>query len=329
MMTERHEITNRLQRELVRDRGIFGRWQAGTPEQPALCSGECSPPEEVRSRAGHCARPWWWFDPAISGEAMADVGTHLADLALWLIAPDQPVDYRDRHPDARRRPLAAVALRRPVPRVTRLAGYPPELALAVVKGQLYYAGNNSVTFALRGIHVKLTTAWEYEAAAGGGDTHHATAHGTQATAIASATAGPAPGGVRRGHDPADHAEARARRCTTKCDEFAAGVPRVSGRGPGSEVRIVIPDELRTGHESHFARGDGRVRAVLQHAARRPAVGAAEPAWRSTSSRRRRSRWRGRKRPGCVSATNSPAATARAAPSPAARASGSGRSAACA
>ncbi len=39
-------------------------------------------------------RPWWWFDPEISGEAMADVGTHLADLCVWFIAPEREVDYR-------------------------------------------------------------------------------------------------------------------------------------------------------------------------------------------------------------------------------------------
>ena len=115
VMTERHEVTNQLQRELVRDPDLFGHWQAGTPEQPALVL------ESVhylkKSVAGRpLSRPWWWFDPAISGEAMADVGTHLADLALWLDRPDQPVDYRTRHPDPRRRPLAARAVRGAVPR---------------------------------------------------------------------------------------------------------------------------------------------------------------------------------------------------------------------
>ena len=88
VMTERHEVTNLLQRELVRDRGVFGGWQAGTPEHPALVLESVHSPEEAVAGGRWCA-PWWWFDPAISGEAMADVGTHLADLALWLIAPDQ------------------------------------------------------------------------------------------------------------------------------------------------------------------------------------------------------------------------------------------------
>src|SRR4051812_35534037 len=36
VMTERHEVTNRVQLELVRDPDIFGKWQAGGPGQPAL-----------------------------------------------------------------------------------------------------------------------------------------------------------------------------------------------------------------------------------------------------------------------------------------------------
>ena len=75
-------------------------------------------------------RPWWWFDPAISGEAMADVGTHLADLALWLIAPRPtgrlPTDIQLL--DADRWPL--VLSEEQFRELTALPEYPPELALA-------------------------------------------------------------------------------------------------------------------------------------------------------------------------------------------------------
>ena len=41
--------------------------------------------------------------------------------------------------------------------LTGLSSYPSELAQRVVEGHLYYAGNNTATIALRGVHVKLTT----------------------------------------------------------------------------------------------------------------------------------------------------------------------------
>ena len=79
--------------ELVRDQHVFGGWQAGNANQPALVLESVHHLKKwVAGRP--LVRPWWWFDPAISGEAMADVGTHLADLAIGFIAPSQAVDYR-------------------------------------------------------------------------------------------------------------------------------------------------------------------------------------------------------------------------------------------
>src|SRR5262249_46372367 len=158
VMTERHEITNLLQRELVRELDIFGRWRAGSPEHPAFVLESAH--YLKKTVAGQpLVRPWWWFDPFISGEARADVGTHLADLALWFICPDQAADYRTdiQFLDADRWPL--VLSEEQFRELTGLESYPPELALRVVNGQLYYAGNNTATFALRGVNVKLSTVW--------------------------------------------------------------------------------------------------------------------------------------------------------------------------
>ena len=84
---------------------------------------------------------------------MADVGTHLADLATWLIFPDHPLDYRQDVAilDADRWPL--VLSPDQFAEVTGLAAYPSELAPRVVNEQLYYTGNNTATLALGGVHV--------------------------------------------------------------------------------------------------------------------------------------------------------------------------------
>lgn len=250
MMTERHEITNQLQRELVRDADIFGQWRAGTPEQPALALESVHYLKKwVAGRP--LVRPWWWFDPAISGEAIADVGTHLADLAIWLIAPDSPVDYPTEITllDADRWPL--LLSEEQFRFVTLLANYPAELAARVIEGQLYYAGNNSVSLALRGVHAKLSTVWDFEAPPGGGDTHNAIAHGTKATVAIRQPQGQRPEVFVAAADPAGHAET-LNILRIKCDELQSRVPGLAVDDLASEARIVIPDDLRTGHESHFA-----------------------------------------------------------------------------
>jgi predicted dehydrogenase len=250
VMTERHEVTNRLQRELVNEPDIFGTWQVGTPDRPALVL------ESVhhlrKSVAGRqLVRPWWWFDSSIAGEAMADVGTHLADLALWFVAPDRAVnsatDIKILSAEGWPLPLSGEQFRE----LTGLASYPPEFAVCVVNGQLSYAGNGTVTFTLGGVHVKLGTQWEYEAPPGGGDTHTCVAMGTRSRVMVRQQPGGEPDVFVAAHDPAEHA-ALARRLFAMCDDLREQYPGLSMSDRGSEVQFRIPAELRTGHEAHFA-----------------------------------------------------------------------------
>lgn len=250
VLTERHEVTNRLMRELVRDPEIFGRWRAGTPGQPALVLESVHYLKKwVAGRP--LARPWWWFDPAISGEAMADVGTHLADLALWLVAPDRAVDYRAdvEIVDADRWPL--LLNEDQFRAMTLLTGFPPELAPRVVEGQLYYAGNNTATLMVCGVHVKLSALWEYEAAPGGGDTHAAVAHGVRTSIAIRQQPGRRPELFVTAADPDDHVEV-VRLLRAKCSELRARYQGLAVDDRGTEARVIVPDDLRTGHESHFA-----------------------------------------------------------------------------
>lgn len=249
MLTERYEITNWLLRKLTRDPDLFGTWQVGTPEHPAL-----------RMRSVHflkksvsgrpLVRPWWWFDPTISGEAMADVGTHLADLSMWLIAPDQPIDYAtqihmlaaDRSP--------VLLTEEQFGAVTGLTEFPVELRPHVVEGNLYYAGNNSTTYALRGVQVKLVTRWEYESAAGG-DTHECVARGTKATVSIRQEPGARPELFVAATDPTRHKELIDRlrdRCGVLQRDFAG----MSVQDHGTEAQVMIPEARRETHEDHFA-----------------------------------------------------------------------------
>jgi predicted dehydrogenase len=249
VMTERHEVTNQLQRELVRDPEIFGAWQAGSPASPALVLESVH--HLKKSVAGRpLLRPWWWFDAATSGEAMADVGTHLADLALWFVAGDQPVDYRTdvTHLEAEGWPL--LLSEEQFRAVTGLRVYPPELMGQVVAGQLYYAGNNTVAFRLGNVHVRLGTFWEYEAPPGGGDTHSAVALGTKARVEIRQKPGCRPELFASAIDPADHAYLVAR-LQAKCDALRFPFPGLDVADLGSEAQVAIPDDLRTTHEEHF------------------------------------------------------------------------------
>jgi predicted dehydrogenase len=274
VLTERHEITNLLLRELVCSPDLFGNWQEGTPEYPALAI-ESTHYLKKKISGLPLVRPWWWFDPAVSGEALADVGTHLADLAIWLIAPDQSVDYRSEISllNADRWPL--VLSEDQFCGLTALPAYPPEIDGRVVNGQLYYAGNSSITFTLRKAHVKLSVMWELESPTDDPDVQNAIAYGTKARVA-----------VRTSPDkqrelfisplkPAERMEL-CRLLTRKVEELNNRFPGLNVIDRGSEVQVIIPDALRTTHESHFG-------AVLEEFARYFSSPRAVPPWESSNA----------------------------------------------
>jgi predicted dehydrogenase len=252
VMTERFEVTNALQRDLIRDHEVFGSPLLGTEDNPGLLLESTHYLKKAVS-GSPLRRPAWWFDPAEAGDGLADVGTHLADLALWLLFPDQAIDYRDdvRVLDADRWPT-------PIDRdtfrqVTGLADFPPGLRDRWVSGGLLrYFGNGTVCFTVRGVHVRLTVVWDVEADHPGGDTHEAVARGTRSVVAIK----PEPGNGHRPElfvtpaDPADRA-AVLDAVRRKCEGWQPEYPGVAAEDLGDRVRVHVPDAVRGRHEEHF------------------------------------------------------------------------------
>ena len=155
------------------------RDRAGTPAEPAVYMESVHHLMKVVSGAPNI-RPTWFFDTNEQGEAASDIGTHLVDLVQWTLFPDRAIDYK-----ADVKMLAAQRWPTWIPeadfrRVTNTQGFPKELAPNVKDGRLEYYCNTLVSYALKGIHTKLNIIWDWEAPAGGGDTHFAFYRGTRA-----------------------------------------------------------------------------------------------------------------------------------------------------
>lgn len=252
MMTERYEVTNRIQRDLTLDPEIFGSWLSGGNNSPAL---EMESVHHLRKCvAGQpLQRPWWWFDVATSGPSFADVGTHLVDLALGMLAPEQPLDHQ-RDVEV----LSATGWPLMIPEdqfaeVTGLPGFPPPLKAQARQGQLAYAANNCVCLRLRGVHARLTTRWEYQSAQGGGDLHHAIAHGTRATVIIHQDLAPnARPEISVTPQPPQTLPELLARLRDRCQRWQNRYPGLGVERQGDAARFLIPPHLHTGHEAHFA-----------------------------------------------------------------------------
>ncbi len=266
VLTERFEITNWLQRELVRDATLFGAWQPGAVDRPGLDLHSTHSLSKVVS-GRPVVRPWWWFDPATSGEAMADVGTHLADLAVWFVSPDRAVDYATQiH--------MLSAARTPLPlsedefrHVTQLPGFPPPLRPRAAGGRFAYTGGGGASLLLCGVHVRLRADWVFESA---GDTHRAVARGTRATVSVRQEPGGRPELFVAPTDPGAAAEGLAR-LRARCDAFQHDLAGLSVADLGAEWQVVIPESWRATHEDHFG-------AVMEEFGRYFQTPRAVPAW---------------------------------------------------
>jgi predicted dehydrogenase len=245
IMTERHEITSILQRELIRDRDLFGELIPGDAKTPAV---EMVSVHAIKKQVSGVAlkRPAAFFDISQNGEGLTDVGTHLVDLTFWMIAPDRSIDYRNdlRVLSAERWPT--LLTRDEYQHVTGEANFP-----ACANKRFAYYCNNRVRYDLLGHHIHLDIRWDLELPAG--DTHCAEFRGTRSRVRISQHADrPAPpeldvipaNGANR---DAIHSALEAR--IDQPSRLYKGL-RIEERDGG--FRIMIPNEFRVGHEAHFS-----------------------------------------------------------------------------
>ena len=262
-MTERFEATNALQRALVNDKGTFGEIVRGTEAEPAVYMESVHYLKKMVAGAPNI-RPPWFFDSADQGEGLNDVGTHLVDLVQWTLFPDQALDYRKDVEvlSAQRWPtwISEADFRT----VTNAPRFPPGLASSVKDGKLEYYCNTLVSYAVRDIHTKLNVIWDWEAPAGGGDTHFAWYRGTRARIEIRQTRAdrfrpelyvvPASLELRPQVMAALQAKVKA---------LQAEYPGVAIEDRGGEMRVTIPEAFRVGHEAHFSEVTTRFLAYLR------------------------------------------------------------------
>ena len=250
LMTERYEITTILQKALVNDPAVFGSIEKGTPEQPGV---EMKSVHYVLKLVAGVPnlRPAWFFDVSQQGEALTDVGTHLVDLVSWTLFHDQPLDYhRDAQViSARHWPLTMT--QEQFTRVTGEKTFPAFLAAHVHDGKLDYFCNGEVVYTLKGVNVKLSPLWDYEAPHG--DTHMAIYRGSKARVEIHQDEAEkyrtelyvVP------NSPADRAAVFAA-LRHAIEKLQASYPGLVVEEKDDRAHVTIPDKYRTVHEFHFS-----------------------------------------------------------------------------
>jgi predicted dehydrogenase len=270
IMTERYEITSILQREFVHDAETFGTPVAGSAQEPGVFMESVH--YLMKSVAGvPLRRPAWFFDITQQGEGLTDVGTHLVDLVGWILFSQQSLDYRREVNLVSARRWPTVLSRADFQRVTGEADFPEDLSSNLKDDRLDYYCNTFVSYAVRGMHTHLNVLWDFEAAAGAGDTHLAVFRGTRSRVE-----------VRQGQEQnyrpelyvIPNAPAESKAVGTAVAAKAANLQK-SFLGIGVEDQkerlwITIPEKYRVGHEAHFAQVTTQFLEYLRHPRSLPA-----------------------------------------------------------
>jgi len=252
IMTERFEITTLLQKEFSRHPEVFGKLDKGTPENPAVTKESVHHFSKLVNNQP-LQRPPWFFDPTQQGEAIVDVTTHLVDLVQWECFPDEIIKPGDV------KMLFATnwnteITKEQFQKVTKLDAWPDYLQTMVGSdGVLRTPANGAFTYALRGVHARISVRWNFEAPPGTADTHDSLLRGTRCSLHIRQ-------GKEQSYKPVLYLEPDATVDLTAwkaaLDEAVAAIagkyPGVGIKALGGRYEVVIPDACKTGHEAHFA-----------------------------------------------------------------------------
>jgi len=183
IMTERYNVTCILQKLLVLNKELFGEMEAGSPENPAVVKESVH--HFFKFVAGEpLKRPAWYFDTTQQGEGLVDVTTHLIDLMMWTCFPEQAIDYRKDIEINKARRWPTTLTREQYEKVTGVPGFPDYLNDKLNNdGVLPCYANGETTFTMKGVCVKLSVTWNFQAPQGGADIHTSLFRGSRANVI--------------------------------------------------------------------------------------------------------------------------------------------------
>ena len=252
IMTERHEITNIIQHELTKNPNVFGGLIEGTVEQPAIFK------ESVHNFMKMVAgvpnrRPAWFFDASQQGESIADVATHLVDLAQWSGFPEVILNKTDVQMISAKHWSTDISPAQ-FEKVTGIKEFPEFLKKDATDGKLKVLANGEMVYKLKGKVVKVSALWNFEAPEGAGDSHYSIMRGKLCNVVIKQ-------GKGEGYKPTIFIEANTSEDLTA---FEASLKKaveqdIAANYPGLKLikiseklwTIEIPAQFKVGHEAHF------------------------------------------------------------------------------
>ncbi len=253
MMTERYDLLNIIEKELINDDDFFGELQPGTLEEPAVYMESVHHfYKEVSGTP--LIRPAWSYDVEQQGEGIADVTTHLIDLLFWKCFPGQSINYATdiRNISATHWPTEIELAQ--FEKSTGETRFPDYLQKDVENSLLKVYANGTLHFNVKNRYVGVKVIWNYQAPEGGGDTFMSVVKGTKA--ILKTSQNKEQNFIKQLYVQnakelnEEQFSAHLQKAIEKVQKSHPFVS-VSPTSVKGEYLINIPVEQREGHESHF------------------------------------------------------------------------------
>ena len=251
IMTERYEITTMLQRELSMDPSVFGSLEKGSPDNPSVTKESVHHFYKYVS-GSVLTRPAWFFDVTQEGEGIVDVTTHLVDLIQWECFPEKIIDYKKNIKILDAKSWNTLMTKDEFKLVTKEKEIPSYLQSNINNdGNLQVLCNGAFTYTINGVHAKVSVIWNYKAPEGTGDTHYSLMRGTKSSLI-----------IRQGKEenfkPTLYVEGPADQAFEQ--SLHASIQKINLKFPGVSLKrnnkgweVIIPEQYKESHETHFAR----------------------------------------------------------------------------
>lgn len=252
IMTERYDIFNMIQKELMSSPELFGQLQKGTPERPAV--EVMSIHAFYKEVAGKpLVRPAWFYDVKQQGEGIVDITTHLIDLVHWKCFDTTVLNYKTDIEMVSATHFPTLLTPSDFRRSTTMEQYPSYLEPYLRDSTLAVNANGTINYRVRGVNVEMKVEWVFETPKGSGDIARAVIHGTKASLMILQD-------KEQGYRPQLYAQAAEGVTTVEFDAALARAvaalqmrfPNVTTVKEGVKTRIVIPESYNNGHEAHFA-----------------------------------------------------------------------------
>lgn len=248
IMTERFEVTTRIQKALSMKSNVFGTLLEGSPSDPAISKVSIHHLSKIVS-GKPLVRPPWFLDTDQQGEGIVDVTTHLLDLVQWEAFPGQIIDSSEVEIISSKRWTTSLTADQ-FKKITGLDQYPQYLQKDVKSDTLSIYCNGEINYTLKGKHAKVSVIWNYEAPKGAGDTHQSTMRGSKSDLIIEQ-------GEAEKYKPTlyfqskggENFESELKQTLESLQPEFPGI--YANKIADSKWKIEIPKALKIGHEAHF------------------------------------------------------------------------------